>query len=406
MPNKFNILMVTEAFYPDGIGGAHTYAYYLSKYLIQQGHNVYVMTIKTDKSSLAEENVEGINVLRYKTPLGGPFLFIRRPICSIFNSRRLFRSLAKKVKFDILNFHLALPAYGVITCSASKGIPKVYTFHSSMLEDVAIQVKKKKYFPPFLNSLVFAVIKSIEKVNLKQCDKIIVLSDFSKRCLMETYKQDPGKIAIIPGGVDVNKFIPAAGKASLRKELSMPADKTVLLTARRLVARMGLENLICAMEYVVEKEKNVVLFILGEGFLRKNLEDLIVRKNLKDRVVLCGPVDTNKMSSYYQACDAFIVPTEQDEWFGLVTIEALSCGIPVLGTPVGGTSEILGNIDKALLFSGTGARDMAKGILDFLKNKDHFTGKNREFRKFVEENYSWEIVSRKTENIYYSIIGK
>ncbi len=406
MNRKLKILMVTEAFYPDGIGGAHTYVYNLSKYLIQQGHDVYVITIKTNESSLEKEEIEGIKVFRYKTPLGGPFLFIKRPICSIINSRKLFCYIAKEVKFDVINFHLALPSFGINTCSSSKGIPKIYTFHSSMAGDVAVQVKKKRYFPPFLNNLVFTVIRLIEKANLRQCEKIIALSDFSKRRLTEIYKQNPGKIAIIPGGVDVNKFIPAAGKAPLRKELSMPADKTVLLTARRLVARMGLENLICAMKYVVEKEKGVILFILGEGFLKEKLERLIAQNDLKNHVILFGPVDTNKMSSYYQACDAFIVPTEQDEWFGLVTIEALSCGIPVLGTPVGGTSEILGNIDKALLFSGTGARDIAKGMLDFLENKDHFTGKNREFRKFVEENYSWEIVSRKTEDIYYSVIGK
>lgn len=406
MQKKLNILMATEAFYPDAIGGVDTYVYNLSKNLIQKGHNVYVITIERKKGALAEETIEDIKVLRYKTPLSGSFLFIRRPLLSVINSRRLFNSIAKKLKFDIINYHLALPAFGINTCSSSKGIPEICTFHSSMYGDVAIQVKKKKYFPPFLNSLVFAVIRSIEKANLKRSDKIIALSDFSKRYLTEIYKQDPAKITIIPGGVDVNRFIPVAGKASLKKELSMPADKTVLLTARRLVARMGLENLICAMKYVVEREKHVILFILGEGFLKQKLERLIAQNDLKDNVILFGPVDTNKVSSYYQACDAFILPTEQDEWFGLVTIEALSCGVPVLGTPVGGTSEILGNIDKTLLFPGTGARDMAKGILDFLENKDRFIGKTREFRKFVEENYSWEIVSRKTENIYYSVIGK
>ncbi|MDD5072262.1 MAG: glycosyltransferase family 4 protein [Candidatus Omnitrophica bacterium] len=406
MPKKLNILMATEAFYPDGIGGAHTYVYNLSKYLIRQGHRVYVITIKNGESALADEDIEGIKVLRYKTPISGLFLFVRRPICSIINSRRLFCSIAKEVKFDVINFHLALPAFGLSTCSFSKGIPKIYTFHSSMAGDVAVQVKKKKYFPSFLNSLVFAVIRSIEKADLKWCDKVIVLSGFSKRCLTEIYKQDPGKITIIPGGVDVNKFIPVIDKMLLRKELSIPADKTVLLTARRLVARMGLENLIYAMRHVIEKEKNVILLILGEGFLREKLELIITQNGLKDYVILLGPVDTGKMSSYYQACDAFVLPTEQDEWFGLVTIEALSCGIPVLGTPVGGTSEILGSIDKALLFSGTGARDMAKGILDFLGNKDRFTGKSREFRKFAEDNYSWEIVSRKTEDIYLSILGK
>lgn len=396
--------MATEAFYPDGIGGAHTYVYNLSKSLIRQGHNVCVITIERKEGALTEENIEGIKVLRYKTPLTGPFLFIRRPILSIINSRKLFRSIAKKVKFDIINFHLTLPAFGINTCLTSKGIPKIYTFHSSMFEDVSIQVKRKKYFSSLLNSLVFTVIKLIEKANLRWCERIIVLSSFSKRCLTDIYKQNPDKIIITPGGVDVNKFVPANDKNLLRKELSLPLDKVILLTARRLVVRMGLENLICAMKYVIEKEKNIILFILGEGFLKKNLEDLIEQENLKEHVVLFGSVDTNKINSYYQACDVFIMPTKYDEWFGLVTIEALSCGVPVLGTPVGGTSEILGSIDKNLLFSGTDTQDIAKGILKFLENKSYFLGKSQEFRRFVVENYSWEAVTNKTEKIYYDLL--
>lgn len=404
MNRKMNILMVTEAFYPDGIGGAHTYVYNLSKNLIRQGHNVYVITIKVKEGASTQEDIEGIRVLRYKTPLKGPFLFIRRPVASIINSRRLFCSITREIQFDIINFHLVLPAFGINTCSASKRIPKIYTFHSSMFEDVSIQIRRKKYFPSFLNNLVFTVIKLIEKANLKWCEKVIVLSDFSKRYITDIYKQNPDKVIIIPGGVDVDKFVPPEDKISLKRRLSLPLDKAILLTARRLVVRMGLENLIYAIRYVVEKEKNVILFILGGGFLKRDLEDLIEREDLKGHIILLGPVDADKMSSYYQACDVFIIPSKYDEWFGLVTIEALSCGVPVVGTPVGATSEILGKIDRDLLFSGTEAQDMADGILKFLKNKDYFFGKSREFRKFVVENYSWEIVSCKTEKLYRSII--
>lgn len=396
--------MVTEAFYPDGIGGAHTYVYNLAKSLAREGHNVYVMTIKTKENLSAEEKIEGINVLRYKTPLSGPLLFIWRPVFSVINSRKLFSSLAKKVKFDLINFHLALPAFGINTCPVSKRIPKVYTFHSSMRAEVEVQIRKKRYFPAFLNKTVLGIIKLVETVVLKPCKAIIVLSNFSRQCLIDVYRQDPDKIIVIPGGVDVNKFAPADDRTALRESLSFPKDRTVLLTARRLVARMGLENLIYAVKKVIESKKDIFLFILGDGFLRAKLNAIIEQENLKEYIALPGSVTMEKIIRYYQASDVFIVPTEYDEWFGLVTIEALACGLPVLGTPIGGTAEILANVDKNLLFSGTSATDIANGISKFLENEDAFIATSQKYRKYVIGSYSWEAVSRKTEKIYYDLL--
>ncbi|MFH1855698.1 MAG: glycosyltransferase [Candidatus Omnitrophota bacterium] len=149
MTKKLNVLMVTESFYPDGIGGAHTYVYNLSKTLVELGHSVCVITIKTKEDSLAEERIEGIHVLRYKTALSGPFLFIRRPLRSVINAGRLFCYIAKRVKFDLINFHSSLPAFGINFCSDSREIPKIYTFHSSMVDEVKIQIKKSNISPHF-----------------------------------------------------------------------------------------------------------------------------------------------------------------------------------------------------------------------------------------------------------------
>lgn len=404
MIGKLNILMVTEAFYPDGIGGVHTYVYNLAKSLTQKGHAVYVITIKTGQELSAEEIFEGINVFRYKTALSGQLLFIRRPILSIINSHRLFFSLTKKIKFDLINFHLSLPAFGINICLAGWRIPKVYTFHSSMFEEVAVQIRKKKYFHVLLNKPVLMVIKWIEKINLKFCRKIIVLSDFSRKCLLSSYRQPLDKIIIIPGGVDTSKFVPVDNKIALREKLDLPINKVMLLTARRLAARMGLENLIYAMKYVIERKKNIFLLILGGGFLKEKLNEIIKRENLKEYISLPGPVDMETMLAYYQASDIFVVPTEHDEWFGLVTIEALACGLPVLGTPIGGTAEILGSLDENLLFSGTSALDMSAGILRFLENKAGFAADIQKFRTFVLSNYSWEIVCSKTEKIYFDLL--
>ncbi|MFH1855699.1 MAG: glycosyltransferase family 4 protein [Candidatus Omnitrophota bacterium] len=230
-----------------------------------------------------------------------------------------------------------------------------------------------------------------------------MLSNFSRQCLINAYRQSSDKIIVIPGGVDINKFVPAINKNTLRDNLALPKDKIILLTARRLAARMGLENLIYAIKKVSKSNRNIFLVIIGDGFLRAKLKEIIKQENLERYIVLQGPVNMEKIPVYYQASDVFIMPTEHDEWFGLVTIEALSCGVPVLGTPIGGIAEILTNIDKNLLFSGTSSSDMAAGIFKFLENKNAFITNSHNFRAHIVEKYSWEIVCKKTEKVYYAL---
>ncbi len=401
MDSRLKVLMVTEGFYPDGFGGAHTYVYNLSKTLAKAGHDVYVITIKPGKDALSNETIDGIKVLRYSTALCGPLLFILRPVLSIINSRAMFYALQKKVGFDIVNFHHPLPAFGISRSSACRGIRKVYTFHSSMAEDVKTQIRKKRYFPHILDGIANSLIKYIENECLKHCSAIVALSMFSLRYLTGTYGQDERKITLIPGGVDTDKFIPCPDKRAKRTELLIPHDGIIFLTARRLVARMGIENLIRAFKHVTDKNKDAILIILGDGFLREKLLKITEDEGMKRSIIFKGAVEATRMPGYYQACDVFIIPSEQDEWFGLVTIEALSCGIPVLGTPIGATPEILGKIDGSLLFPGTSSEAIAKGMFNFIAKKDHYSGKSRELRKYAEENYSWKAVSARTEEVYY-----
>ena len=110
------------------------------------------------------------------------------------------------------------------------------------------------------------------------------------------------------------------------------------------------------------------------------------------------------MPLYYQAADLFILPSRCLEGFGLVTLEALSCGTPVLGTPVGGTKEILGRLDKELLFKDTKAKSMAEKIVLYSTSKD-LLKLSEKCRDFVVSNYSWDRVTTEYERVYLEVIN-
>jgi len=110
-----------------------------------------------------------------------------------------------------------------------------------------------------------------------------------------------------------------------------------------------------------------------------------------------GFIPENKLPFYYQAADLFVLPTKIMEGFGLVTVESLSCGTPVLGTPIGGTKEILDGLDGRLLFKGTEPRHISEKILYFLNRQSELDNLRGKCRQFIVDNYSWDNVAQKLE---------
>jgi glycosyltransferase involved in cell wall biosynthesis len=138
----------------------------------------------------------------------------------------------------------------------------------------------------------------------------------------------------------------------------------------------------------------VLLLIGGAGSQRSKLEARAASLRLQEHVRFLGFVPDVDLPRYYGAADAFVLPTRALEGFGLVTVEALACGTPVLGTPVGATPEILDPLDPSLVFRDASAEAMAQGLERFLESlaRDPASaGRLRDAsRRHVETRYSWE----------------
>ena len=171
--------------------------------------------------------------------------------------------------------------------------------------------------------------------------RIHVMSDFSVSLLWKLYRIPAERIVKIPGGVDVERFQPAADRRQVRAGLGLPLDSPLLLTVRNLEARMGLDTLLAAMVRLGAPVARASVLIGGAGSLREALERQVGQLGLDKHVTFLGFVPDAELPRYYQAADVFVLPTRELEGFGLVTVEALACGTPVLGTPVGATPELL-----------------------------------------------------------------
>jgi glycosyltransferase involved in cell wall biosynthesis len=193
-----------------------------------------------------------------------------------------------------------------------------------------------------------------------------------KRVLMETYAFPEEKISVIPGEVNIDQFKNTLSRGEARRRLGLTLDRPIILTVRRLERRMGLHNLIEAMGEVARAHRDVLLLIAGKGPLRNELEQHIASNHLSANVRTLGAVTDEALPLLYRAADFSIVPTTSYEGFGLILLESLASGTPVLGTPVGAIPEVLAPLSQSLLLESSSPRNIAEGIGEVLSGRRKF----------------------------------
>lgn len=401
-----NILFAADVSIQKVLGGAERVLFEQTTRLSERAHEIHIITRKLPIHTSSYENIKNVHEWRYDTNEKNSFKFL---ISTILNCKKLLKQISQKTSVDLINFHQPFSSFAINFSRKTQKIKKVYTCHSLAFEEYETRNPiPPKIFPRISHKINSHLRRRIEKYSISKCNLIVVLSEFTKNKLVEHYKIKPEKIHIIPGGVDLSKFEFEENKLAIRKQLGLPGEKFILFTVRNLVPRMGLENLIYAMKEIIKYAKDIYLIIGGKGELREKLSSLISELNLIDFVKLQGFIPSEELPHYNQAADFFILPTKYLEGFGLVTVEAMACGTPVLGTPVGGTKEILNKFNPGFLFKDTNPESIAELILEKYKyykdEHDEYKQLSRECRVFVENNYPWERNIEKTETLFAQLI--
>jgi glycosyltransferase involved in cell wall biosynthesis len=229
---------------------------------------------------------------------------------------------------------------------------------------------------------------------LRRAQLVHVLSDFSAAQARARYGVPGRRLVKIPGGADIERFHPAADRAAARAALGLGPRTPLLFTVRNLEARMGLDRLLEAMARVRYFHPHAHLVVAGTGSRADELRQQAAALGIDGIVDFVGFVDDARLVAYYQAADAFVLPTRELEGFGLVTVEALACGTPVLGTPVGATPELLGPLEPALLFRDASAAAIADGLDRFLRDVAADPARHGALReacrRYVETRFGWD----------------
>jgi len=259
------------------------------------------------------------------------------------------------------------------------GVPFIFHVHSSLLH---IEYEQSS-----------AIMKVIRRYILTKAPRIIALSGYWKRQLLQIEGLHNEKITVIHNFVDVEKF-KRYSKTECREILGLPKNKKIVFSIGRLVERKGFQYLVGVVPRVIKKRDDVIFFIGGKGPLENYLERQIQELGIKEYIILLGFVPDEMLPVWLNATDIFVMPSTR-ETFPIVMLEALASGTPFVGSSIGAVPEIITSEDYGLLCEPANSKDLAEKILISL-NKEWDKEK---IRKYAEQ-FTWENVAKSTVKIY------
>jgi glycosyltransferase involved in cell wall biosynthesis len=239
----------------------------------------------------------------------------------------------------------------------------------------------------------------IERAIYASARRFVVLSRAFRDVLVHRYGVQQNRIDIVPGGVQADSFNTGLSRAEARERLGWPTHRVILVTVRRLARRMGLENFIDAVDRLRKQEPAILAVLAGTGPLAAELAVLIEQRNLKDHVKLAGFVPDADLPLAYRAADLSVVPSIALEGFGLVVLEALAAGTPVVVTPVGGLPEVVGGLSKDLILEGSSANHLAEGLAARLSALGKLPS-DTACQAYAKDNFDWPVIAKKVVGVY------
>jgi len=191
------------------------------------------------------------------------------------------------------------------------------------------------------------------------------------------------------GVLDLGEYAPVSDKAPVRKELGLPAHKTIALFAGYLMKRKGLYELVEALDRIRKKDPGVMLVMCGGGPEKQGLRTLIEEKGMQDVVRMTGEVAPEQMSKWMKASDVFVLPSHT-EGMPNVVMEAMACGLAVVTTTVGGLPEAIGDCEAGILIPPKDIDALEEAIIRVVDDHRLLARMRLAGRKRAEERFGVE----------------
>jgi glycosyltransferase involved in cell wall biosynthesis len=309
---------------------------------------------------------------------------------------------------DVFHGHYWDGGVAALYASLRTGTPLVFTSHSLGRE--------KRDRVPEDGTLHYGIRIPAEQRVMAAADRIIALTEMEKGVLERRYGVDPGKVAVVPGGVDTEVYQPTGDPAAVRAELGLAEDERLAFTTGRLDPRKGYDLLLEALPEArrrLESEGVKTRFLLpgggeelnaNERAVRQQMEELIARNGLEDWVVLFPHLSFDELLAYYSAADLYVLPSPYEP-FGLVAVEAFACGTAVLATCHGGPPEIIDEGVNGGLADPTDAEAFGRALAEHLQDRQRLREMGERGLAKARSVFDWRAVAGAVREVYDQAAG-
>lgn len=342
-------------------GGIESFCWGLGENLSKKGIEIDLYSGKTDNILPFQENLKIITlpyVLRNKFP--------------DFGSR--FRKFMERLTFA----YYALPElkknkYDFFCIFKPYDLPVALYFKKLTNCKIIFFSGGTEFFPGY-------------RTMIKKVDFLFSCSEFNAKQIEDYSGIKP---RILPNGIDTELFRSCQQDLKLRNELKI-SDDFIIITVCRLIGLKGIQYGIKAVKILIEEGFKIKYLIIGDGEYKKNLEELVKALHIEDNVIFLGSKENSQLPKYYSLSHVAIFPSLADETFGISIAEAMSCGIPVISTNIGGIPEVIGK--NGFLVSPCNDREIAIKLKLLINDESLRREMALEGRKRIIEKFSWEII--------------
>lgn len=374
------ILFCPEYFVPS-IGGGEIWSYYVSKGLSDKGHIVYVLTYK-HKNALKNEKYGNLNIIRGgKNPINTFDSYFKRAI----NIGLLIYKLGHKLNYDIIIANNTFPLIVAWLVSKFKKKPIIAVFHN--FYGLKFSLEEKGIIKGIIRGLTEYIAHKLDY------DLVLVLSTSVKEKLIKR-GINAKKIFVVPGGVNINYI------DSVKEEKS--SDNLIIFIGR-LVRMKRVDILLKAFKIVNSRIPNSKLIIVGDGPLKFCLMELARFLNIENSVDFLGFVSEEEKIRLLKKATVLVLPSVL-EGFGLVILESLASGTPVITSDMEGPKDIITNGVDGFLTKPLDVKEVAEKIQYILEHRDIAMGMGLRGKQKVHEKYSWDKTVDKINNIIEALV--
>jgi glycosyltransferase involved in cell wall biosynthesis/SAM-dependent methyltransferase len=376
---QIRVLLLSNAITPDRQGGLERHCRELGTALARKGADVMIHARQVnpeDPQHCVDD--DGVEIWRFPTPSKDSALYgLSYPA----RSARAVRA-AVRAAHGTRVLHSNFPLQGLPL--ALGRAPYVHTFQAPVYRELIPEHQGAYALPGATKAAAVSAMRFCESRVVRRAQRVVVLSSFMQQEAIALGAR-PESISLLPGGIDTERFSPGPPVDHPWAQEEGP----LLFTARRMVPRTGVGELVEAFALISRETPGARLALAGRGPLEGEIRERIQALGLQERVRILGWISDEELVGWYRAADLVIMPTQELEGFGLTTAEALACGTPVVGTPAGSNPEVLGRLDSSLVSRDPSPAALAETVLEVLREPQRLVTLAARARPSVHPALGW-----------------